>query len=132
MTEHMRVCLGRLHASFLREVPQAAGGCVPIHPGSAAVEQDRAAHPACDGAVHGPADRRRQRDHDDLVALAAHAQDPVAVLLAQVADIGAGGFEDPQAQQPEHGHQREVIPVRGLARGGQQGFELKVGEPERG
>ena len=31
------------------------------------------------------------------------------MLLAQVADVGAGGLEDPQAQQPEHGDQRKVI-----------------------
>jgi hypothetical protein len=47
----------------------------------------------------------RQRDQDDLGAFAAHAQHPVAVLLAQVGDVGAGGFEDPQA---EHGDQCEV------------------------
>jgi hypothetical protein len=40
-----------------------------------------------------------------------HAQHAVAVLLAQVADVGAGCFEDPQAQQAEHGHQGEVIGV---------------------
>jgi hypothetical protein len=34
------------------------------------------------------------------------------VFLAQVGDVGAGGFEDPQAQQPEHGHQGEVVIVR--------------------
>jgi hypothetical protein len=32
----------------------------------------------------------------------------VAVLLAEVGDVGAGDLEDPQAQQSEHGHQREV------------------------
>jgi len=39
----------------------------------------------------------------------------VAGFLAEVADIRAGGFEDPQAQQPEHGHQREVVPVGGMS-----------------
>jgi hypothetical protein len=32
----------------------------------------------------------------------------VAVLFAEVGDVRAGGFEDPQAQQAEHGDQREV------------------------
>jgi hypothetical protein len=123
---------GNRHAGLLRELPQTAGGGVPVHPGTAAVEQDRAAHPACDSAVDGPADGRRQRDQDDLAALAAHAKDAVTVLLTQVADIGTGSFEDSQAQHPEHGHQREVIPVRGLTGGGQHGLELQVGEPERG
>jgi hypothetical protein len=56
----------------------------------------------------------------------------VTVLLAQIADAGTGGFEDPQAQQPEHGYQRDVIPVRGLARSGQHGLELQMSESERG
>jgi len=28
----------------------------------------------------------------------------VAVLFAEITDIGAGVFEDPQAQQAKHGH----------------------------
>ena len=88
------------------------------------------AHPASGGAVDGPADRWWQRDQDDLGAFAAHAQHTVTVLFTEVADVGAGGFEDPQAQQPEHGHQREVIRVRRLAGGGQQGLELQVGESQ--
>jgi hypothetical protein len=84
-------------------VAQAAGGGVPVHRGTTTVEQDRPADPVCGGAVDRPADRRGQRDQDDLGAFAAHAQDAVAMFLAQVGDVGAGGFEDPQAQQPEHG-----------------------------
>jgi hypothetical protein len=44
----------------------------------------------------------RQRDQDDLGALAAHAQHPVA-MFAEVTDVGASGLEDPQAEQPGHG-----------------------------
>ena len=47
--------------------------------------------------VDGLAGRGRQRDQDDRGALAAHAQRPVAVLRAGVADVRAGGFEDPAA-----------------------------------
>jgi hypothetical protein len=54
----------------------------------------------------------------------------VAVFLAEVADVRTGGFEDPQAQQPEHGHQCEVVPVGGLAGGGEQRLELQVREPK--
>ena len=79
-----------------------------VHPGAAAVEQDRAARSVSDRPVDGPPDRGRQRHQDDLGALAAHAQHPVAVLFAEVGDVGAGGFEYPQAEQAEHGHQREV------------------------
>ena len=53
-----------------------------------------------------------QRHQDDLGALAAHARDAVAVFLARVGDAGARGFEGPQAQWPEHGHQREVVFIR--------------------
>ncbi len=103
---------GDPYARVLGQVPQAAGGGVPVHPGVAAVEQDRPAGPVRDCAVDGPAGCRGQRDKDDLGALAADPQDLVAVFLAQVGDAGAGGFEDPQAQQPEHGHQGEVVVVR--------------------
>jgi hypothetical protein len=106
MTEHVRVCPGDLDAGGFGEVPQAAGGCVPVHPGAAAVEQDRPADPGGYCPVDGPADRGRQRDQDDLGALAAHPQHPVAVLLAEVGDVRASSLEDPQALQPEHGVRR--------------------------
>jgi hypothetical protein len=54
----------------------------------------------------------------------------VAVLFAEVGDVGGGGFEDPQAKQPEHGHQREFARVCGAAGGGEQGFELQVRESQ--
>jgi hypothetical protein len=28
----------------------------------------------------------------------------VAMFLAEITDVGASGLEDPQAEQPEHGH----------------------------
>jgi hypothetical protein len=102
---------------------------MPVHPGTAAVEQDRAACQGSSRPVDGPADGWRQRDQDDLGAFAAHAQHPVAVFFAEVCDVRAGGFEDSQA---EHGHQREVAGIGGLACGGEQGLELQVGEPEGG
>jgi len=55
----------------------------------------------------------------------------VAVLFAEVGDVRAGGLEDPQAEQPEHGHQREAALVRRFTGGGKQRFELQVGEAER-
>jgi hypothetical protein len=36
----------------------------------------------------------------------------VAVFLPEVGDVGGGGFEDPQAEQPEHRHQSEGAGVR--------------------
>jgi len=116
----------------LGEPQEAAGGCVPVHPGAAAAEQDRPAGPCADGAVDRPADCWWQRDQDDLAALAADPQHPVAVLLAQISNSGTGGLEDPQAQQAEHGHQGEVVVVGGLASGGKQCLKLQVREPEHG
>jgi hypothetical protein len=71
------------------ELVQAAGGGVAVHPGAAAVEQDRPAHAGSGRPVDGPADRWRQRDQDDLGALAAHTEDPVAVLLAEVGEVAS-------------------------------------------
>ena len=33
------------------------------------------------------------------------------MFLAEVGDVDAGGFEDPQAEQAEHGHQGEVVAI---------------------
>src|SRR5208282_3871815 len=97
--EHVRMCPGYRDAGGFGESAQAAGGRVAVHPGAAAVEQDRSAAAVSDRLVDGPPDGWRQRDQDDLGALAAHAQYPVAVLFAQVGDVGAAGLEDPQAEQ---------------------------------
>jgi hypothetical protein len=51
------------------------------------------------GTVDGPAGCWPQRDQNDLGALAAYPQHPVAVFLAEVSDVRAGGLENPQAQQ---------------------------------
>jgi hypothetical protein len=96
VAEHVRMCPG-LDAGGSGESPQAAGGRVPVHPGAATVQQDRPARAVSDRPVDGPADRWRERDQDDLGALAAHAQHPVAVLFAEIGDVRAGGLEDPQA-----------------------------------
>jgi len=112
VAEHVRVRPGDPHASGLSETLQAAGGGVAVHPGTAAVEQDRPAGAGADRAVDGPPDGWRERDQDDLGAFAAHAQHPVAVFFAEVGDVGASGFEDPQAEQAEHGHQRSVSAAR--------------------
>ena len=62
VTEHMRMCPGDLDAGGFGEQAQAPGGRVPVHPGAAAVEQDRPADPGGYCPVDGPADRSlRQR-----------------------------------------------------------------------
>ena len=81
-------------------------------------------------AVDGPPNRWWQRDQHDLAALAAYPKHPVTMFFPEVANVRAGGLEDPKAQQAEHGHQREIIPARGLTGSGQHGLELQVGEPQ--
>src|SRR5437764_522551 len=129
--EHVRVGPGDPHPSGLGELAQAAGGGVAVHPDAAAVEQDRPVGADADGSIEGPLYGWWQGNEDDLGAFAAYAQDPVAVFFAEVGDVRAGGFEDPQAEQPEHSHEGEVARVRGLPSRGEQGLELQVGETQR-
>lgn len=82
----------------LGQVPDPPGGGMPVHPRAAAVEQNRAGVTVIHGAFDRPAGRRRQRNQEDLAAFAADAQYPVAVFLAELADVRAGGFEGPRAQ----------------------------------
>jgi hypothetical protein len=98
VAEHVGMRPDDLDTGGLGMPIQAEGGGVPVYTGAAAVEQDRPARAVPDRPVDGPLDRSRQRDQDDLGALAAHAQDPMAVLLAEIADVRAGGLEDSQAE----------------------------------
>ena len=122
-----RVGPGDPHAGGFGELPQAAGGSVPVHPHAAAVEQDRPAGASADRAIDGSPHRWRQGDQDDLAAFAADAQHPVAVFFAQVGDVRAGGFEDSQAEQSQHRHQGEITGMGGLPGCGEQGLELAGG-----
>jgi hypothetical protein len=116
-----------------RSTPASSPGSgVPVHPLAAPVPQDRTSLAARDGAVDGSGDRGRQRDKDGLAALAVDAQHPVAVFLAEIVDVRAGGFEDPQPEQPEQADQREVVQVGRVPAGGEQRLELQVGQPEGG
>jgi hypothetical protein len=130
--KHVRMRSGDLYASSLGESAQAACRRVSVHPGAAAVEQDRSASPGAYRLVDSAPDGWRQRGQDDLGAFAAYAQHPVAMLFTQVGDVRSGRLEDPQAQEAEHGYEREVAVDRGLAGRGDQGLELEVGEPEGG
>ena len=44
--------------------------------------------------------------------------------------FGPAGFEDLQPEQTQECDQSEVVRVRGLAGGGDQGFELQVAQSE--
>jgi hypothetical protein len=74
VAKHVRVRPGHLDASHVGQTVQAPGSRMPVHPGAAAVEQDRPANTRPDCPVNGPPDRWRQRDQDHLVAPAAHPE----------------------------------------------------------
>ena len=74
MAEHVRVRPGGLDAGSSGEVPQTPGGGMPVQPGAAGIQQDRPSGSEVYGTVDGPADGWRQRDQDDLGALAADTQ----------------------------------------------------------
>lgn len=61
--------------------------------------QDRPGFAGVHRAIDGAGDRGWQQDQDDLAALVAHVQDPVAVFLTEVAAAGTAGFEDPKADR---------------------------------
>ncbi|GAA0930880.1 hypothetical protein Vau01_125530 [Virgisporangium aurantiacum] len=72
-------------------------GCgVSVHPAAEGVAQDRTAVSVADRPVDGPADRRWQRNEDDLATFAAYALYAVAVLLNEIGNAGAADLEDPQ------------------------------------
>ncbi|MFE9207320.1 hypothetical protein [Micromonospora sp. NPDC007230] len=61
---------------------------MPVHPPAEGVAQDWPGGAVVDGPIDGSGHRGWQRDEHDLADFAAHAQYPVAVLLAQVGDAG--------------------------------------------
>src|SRR6476661_9018701 len=83
--------------------PGAAGGladdtpgAMPVQPPPVRGQEHRPFGALADGQVDRPSGARRQRDGDDLAALAGDGQGPVAALDAQSLDVGAGCFGDPQ------------------------------------
>ena len=82
-----------------------------VHAGAGGAAQHRPGGTVADGPVDRPPDRGWQRDQHDLVALAVHSQDAVAVSLTEFLDVGTGGLEDPQPEQSEHGDQCEVVVI---------------------
>jgi hypothetical protein len=130
--QHVRVHPGQSHASGLGQAVQPAGGGMPVHACTSDRAQDRAALTARDRPVDGPADRWWYRRQHERAVLAGDLQHPVAVLLGQVGDVGGAGFEDPQPEEAEHGHQREVVDVARLPSGREHRLELQMGRPRVG
>ena len=107
VAEHMRVRPGNPHPRSFGQPPQAPGGGVAVHPSAAAIEQDRPVDTDADRAVNGPPDGWRQLDQDDLGAFAAHPQHPVTMFFRSAMSAPVAS-KIRQAEQPKHGHQREV------------------------
>jgi hypothetical protein len=105
---------------------------VPVHAVGTPVEQERSNVPVSGGPLNGTCHRRWKRGQNVLLSLAAHQQHSVTALFTYVFDVSSGGFEDPQAEEPEHRHQREVAVLGGVSGRGQDGLELQMGEAQGG
>lgn len=127
--EHVGVHPGQANASDGRKLAEPAGCSVPVHPQASPVEQERAIRALARGPVDRAADGRRERDQDDLAALAADPEDSVPVLLAEVVDVCADGLEDPQPEKAKQADKREVEGVGRLPAGAEHGFKLQVRQP---
>jgi hypothetical protein len=71
-------------------------GGVPVQPPLVRTQENRPIDALGDGQVDRPGGPRRERDGDDLAALADDRQRPVPAFQSQVLDVGAGRFGDPQ------------------------------------
>jgi hypothetical protein len=65
---------------------------VPVQPPAVTGEEERSFGALADGQVDRPGGARRERDGDDLAALAGDDQGAVAAFQAQVLDVRAGGL----------------------------------------
>jgi hypothetical protein len=131
--EHMRVRPGDPHARMLGKVTQAAGDCVPVHPGAAGVEQDLSADPVDDGAVvDGRPTAGGSGTRTTLVPLPQTRRmrwpcsSPRSAMSARVA------WKIRRSNGASMATRAKSLAVRGPASGGQQRLELRVSEPERG
>ncbi len=96
---------------------------VPVQPPPVRREEDRSLAALTDSRVDGPRGSRRERDGDDLAALARDHQGPVAALDAHCLDVGARGLRHTQPVEGQQGDQRVLS--RGPETGGdEQGTEL--------
>ena len=74
------------------------GGAVPVQPAPVRSDEQRSFGTFTDSQVDGPGGARRERDGDDLAALAGDHQGAVPAFQAQLLDVGAGGLGHPAAR----------------------------------
>ena len=72
-----------------------------IEPGAVAAEEDRSLAAFADGEVDRPGGAGRQRDGDDLAALADDRQGAMTAFEPESFDVGPDRFGDPQPVQRE-------------------------------
>ena len=82
------------------------GGAMAVQPAAVRGQEDRPLAAFTDGEVDRPRGAGRERDGDDLAALAGDHQCPVPALDPHGLNIGAGGFGDPQAVEGQQGDKR--------------------------
>jgi len=103
-------------------------GAMPVQPLPIRAAEDRPVHALADGKVDRPRGGGRERDGDDLAALAGDHQGTVPPLHAQGFNAGAGGFGDPQPVERQQRDQR-VLGRRAQPGGGQQRPEFVAVQP---
>jgi hypothetical protein len=79
-----------------RDLADDPPGAVPVQPPPVGGQEHRPAGALGDGQVDRQGSSRRERDGDDLAALAGDRQGPVLAFQAEVLDISAGGLRYPQ------------------------------------
>jgi hypothetical protein len=82
------------------------GGAVPVQPLFVRAGEDRSFHALSNGQVDRPRGAWRERDGDNLAALAGDNQGSVPAFDAQFLDAGAGGFGHPEPVERQQGDQR--------------------------
>jgi hypothetical protein len=96
-------------ASPLGQPPDYPGCGVPGQALAFVAQEDRSLEPLTDRQVQRSGGSRRQRDGDGLGSFAVHHEGSVASLEAELFDVGAEGFRDPQPVQREQRAQRVVL-----------------------
>jgi hypothetical protein len=89
-----------------RDLADDPPGAVAVQPPPVRGQEDRPVTAFPGGQVDRPGGARRERDGDDLAALAGDRQGPVSAVQPQVLDVGPGGLRYSQPVERKQGYQR--------------------------
>ena len=105
----------RSMCGWIRSSPALAADCphppvggARVETGAVVAQQDRSLDPFADRQIERAGGAWDERDPGGPVALADDLQGAVAAFEAEVLDVGAAGFADPQPVQAEQHGQRGV------------------------